>query len=390
MIHINETLLALEDDKLVPLLAESWKILPGNSTYEFVLKQGVKFHNGETLGVDDVVFSLKRASAPGNSVGTWSAFLKDAEKVDDRTVRLQTTIPLGDAFLGSLTHPWASILSRKAVEEAGQDYGQKPVGTGRFTLKRLIPGDRVELERFDGYHGDKAKLRAIIFRTYLEATTRAIELESGALDVAIDISPVDVNRIRDNPKLEIVTTPSWRNYHIGFDTAGAPFDNPLVRQAINLAINREGIVKAVYRGFAQASRGAFPSTVAYSSYENAPELPYDPKKAKELLVQAGFPDGFKSGFIVPERSDFQNIATVLQNNLREIGIEFTIRVTEYGAITELIRQKGHDPYLNNLGNAPTSNPVFSIDPLVHSRFLGKSNYFLITHDIQPLYKLQEV
>jgi peptide/nickel transport system substrate-binding protein len=290
-------------------------------------------------------------------------------------VRLQTTIPLGDAFLGSLTHPWASILNRRAVEEAGQDYGQKPVGTGRFTLKRLIPGDRVELERFDGYHGDKARLRNIIFRTYLEATTRAIELESGALDVAIDISPVDVNRIRDNPKLEIVTAPSWRNYHIGFDTARAPFDNPLVRQAINLAINREGIVKAVYRGFAQASRGAFPSTVAYSSYENAPELAYDPKKAKELLAQAGFPDGFKSGFIVPERSDFQNIATVLQNNLREIGIEFNVRVTEYGAITELIRQKGHDPYLNNLGNAPTSNPVFSIDPLVHSRFLGKSNYF---------------
>jgi peptide/nickel transport system substrate-binding protein len=152
-----------------------------------------------------------------------------------------------------------------------------------------------------------------------------------------------------------------------------------VRQAINIAINRPGIVKAVYRGFAQAARGAFPSTVAYSDYENAPELPYDPQKAKELLAEAGLAGGFKSGFIVPERSDFQGIATIIQSNLKEIGIDLEIRIIDYNQLTEVARLPQHDPFINNLGNAPTSNPVFSIDPLVNGRFIGASNRFFYSN-----------
>lgn len=158
IVHLNETLVTMEKDKIVPLLAEKWKMLDDNVSYEFTLKQGVKFHNGETMTAADVVYSFKRALSPaGVAVKSLSMYLADVRKVDDRTVLLQSVSPMGEAFLGSLSHPWASILSRKATEASGLDYGQHPVGTGKFKIKRWVPGDRVEMERFEDYHGAKAR-----------------------------------------------------------------------------------------------------------------------------------------------------------------------------------------------------------------------------------------
>ncbi|MDR1945743.1 MAG: ABC transporter substrate-binding protein [Desulfovibrio sp.] len=377
--HINETLVGIEGDSVVPLLAESWELLDDKRSYRFTLKQGVKFHNGEVMTADDVVFSFKRASGQGAAIKAWSSYLSDVEKVDDRTVILRTARPLSDAFLGSLGHPWASILNKKAVISTGQDYGTAPVGTGKFRLRRLVTGDRVELERFDDYHADKAKVKNLTFRTFLEATSRTIELESGSVDVVVDVPPVDISRIKENPDLEIVAVPSWRNYHIGLNLKKAPYDNIKVRQAINLAVNRPGIVKVVFRGYAEPARGPVPSIVAYSDYKNSPDLPYDPEKAKKLLAEAGFPNGFKSGFIVPERSDFQNIATILQSNLRDVGIDLKINIVDYGNFADVARQPDHDPFVNNWGNPPTSNPFFAIDPLIHSKFIGQTNRFFYSN-----------
>lgn len=377
IVHLNETLVTLEKDKVVPLLAESWKILDDKVSYEFTLKQGVKFHNGETMTADDVVYSFKRALSPaGVAVKSMSMYLADVRKVDGNTVILKSTSPMGEAFLSSLSHPWASILSQKATESSGLDYGQHPIGTGKFKLTHWVPGDRVEMERFEDYHGAKAKVKKLILRGIIESANRTIELESGAVDAIMDVAPVDISRIKANPKLEVASVPSYRSYHMGINVSQPPYDNVKVREAINLALNRSGIIKVVFRGFAESARGPVPSTIAYSSYKDSPDIAYDPAQAKKLLEEAGYPNGFKSALLISDRSDYLGMATVIQNNLKAIGIDMEIKVYESGAFLDIIRVPDHAPFLNNWGgNVPSSDPFFSMNPIFHSKTIGQTNRF---------------
>jgi peptide/nickel transport system substrate-binding protein len=253
-------------------------------------------------------------------------------------------------------------------------------------LKKVYPGDRIELEQFDDYHGQKAKIRNLIFRTIVESSSRTIELESGAVDVVHDVSPIDVSRIRSNAKLDVIPVPSYRLHHIGFDVTLPPYDNPKVREAINYAVNRPGIVKAVLRGNGEAARGVVSSASEYSAYKESPDIPHDPGKARALLREAGFPNGFKGTLITSERSDYQNIATIVQNNLKEVGIEMQIRIIESGAYNDFIGQAKHDPFIYNWGgNVPTGDPFFMMNPLYHSINIGQANrYFFKNADLDAL------
>lgn len=375
--HVSETLVGVENGKIVPLLAESWKMLDDKVTYEFTLKQGVKFHNGDVMTADDVVYSFQRALSPaGAATKGQSMYLAEVGKKDDKTIYLKSVAPMGQAFLGNLSHPWASIFSKKYTEALGPDYGQNPMGTGKFKFKKSIPGDRVELERFDDYHGAKAKVKNLIFRTIIEPSSRTIELESGAIDAATEVAPIDAGRIKDNPKLEFVEVPSYRLHQMGFDVTLPPYDNVKVREAINLAVNRPGIIKAVFRGFAQPARGVIPSSIDYSRFNESADYPYDPAKAKKLLAEAGFPNGFKGVLMTSERYDYQNVATVVQNNLKEIGIDMQIKIIEAGAYNDFIGKPKHDPFIYNWGgNVPTSDPFFYMNPLYHSKNIGQANRY---------------
>lgn len=377
MIHISETLFTIEKGEIIPLLAESWELKDDGVTYIIKLKKGVKFHNGEVMTADDVVYSFERSQSPiALAVKAQSMYLAEVKKLDDHTVMLKTTTPMGEVFLGSLTHPWSTIYNKKATEALGLDYGQHPVGTGKYTLKRMLVGDRVDLERFDGYHGQKAAFKNLIFRTVVESTSRTIELESGAVDVAVDFSPVDMGRITDNPNLEVVQVPSFRHYHIGFDVTKAPYDNQKVREAINIAINRPGIIKVVFRGLAEPARGPMPSGIMFSRYAESPDFVYDPARARELLKEAGFPSGFKAKLIVAERSDYQGVGTVVQNNLKEIGIDASISIVESGSLNDVIVRPKHEPFLYIWGgNVPTADPFFFLTPLFHSKTIGTTNRY---------------
>jgi peptide/nickel transport system substrate-binding protein len=283
---------------------------------------------------------------------------------------------MGQAFLGNLSHPWASIFNKKYTEAMGPDYGQNPMGTGKYKFTKAVPGDRVELERFDDYHGEKAKIKNLIFRTIIEASSRTIELESGAIDVATEVSPVDASRIKSNAKLEFVEVPSFRLHQLGFDVTLPPYDNLKVREAFNIAINRPGIIKAVFRDFAQPARGVLPPTILYSPADTSPDFPFDPAQAKKLLAEAGFPNGFKGVLMTSERYDYQNVATVVQNNLKEIGVDMQIRIIEAGAYNDFITKPKHDPFIYNWGgNVPTADPFFYLNPLYHSRNIGQTNRY---------------
>lgn len=371
--------LVRRDDKgnIVGVLADKWEILDGGKTFKFYLKKGVKFHNGETMTADDVVYTFQRAVSPaGSAVKALSMYTdpKGIEKVDDHTVIIRTLLPIGEKFIDSIMHPWAAIMNKKAVEQFGNDYGVNPVGTGRFKMGVWKTGDRVEFERFDGYHGTPAKLKKIVMRNIVEASSRTIELESGAVDVIIDQARVDVDRIKENKRLQVVTMPGVRMYYLSFDVTKKPYDDVRVRQAMNLVIDRMGIAKTVFRGHADPGKGVVTAAIKYNRTQETPVIKVDIAKAKQSLAEAGFPNGFSGKMMVPDRTEVMAMATVLQNNFRQIGINMETNIYEYGAFQEGIRKQGHDPFVNPWwGGEPAEDPFFVMTPPFHSSVIGGTN-----------------
>lgn len=377
MRNIYQSLVQFDaNGELEPVLCEKWERIDGG--FKFYLKKGVKFHNGEEMTADDVVFTFKRATSPGTALKALAGYIdpNGIEKVDDYTVILKTTQPMGSAFLASMNHPWASILSKKAVETHGKEYGMNPVGTGKFKFSSWDKGDRIILERFDDYHGEKAKLKKIILRVVIEANSRTIELESGAVDAIQDLPYVDIKRIEDDKNLRVDIKPGQRLFHIGVDTTLKPYDDVRVRQAMNMAINRAGIVKVVFKGYGEVATGPTSSAVLYNKTKETPAPPIDIAGAKKLLAEAGHPNGFKAQLLIADRADFVNIATVVQENLRKIGIDLEIKVYEWGSFIDVIKQPGHQPYIMNWwGGAPALDPFFFMNPPFHSTSPPISNRF---------------
>ena len=376
MRQIYEKLVDFDENlNVVPRLAERWDISEDGRRYTFHLKKGVKFHNGEEMKASDVLFSFKRMLSPVAAATHAYSNVIDPEGfdvIDDYTIVISTKEPLG-AFLASMNHGFASIVSEKAVTEAGLDYGVQPVGTGAFKFVSWSKGDRMVLERFDDYHDEKAKLSKMILRAITESTSRTIELESGAVDLILDPPGSDVNRLEGNSKLKIIRRPGQLVYHMGFNLDMKPFDNPKVRQAMNIAVNRPGMAKVVYRGNAKAAVGPWTDAVKYAP-KDVPPIEYDLDKAKALLKEAGFPDGFKTTIWVPDRKEQGDMATILQSEYRKIGIDMEIKVYEWGAYIEALKAPDHALYIMGWsGGAPAPDPYFFAGPKFHSSVIGSSN-----------------
>lgn len=376
MRQIYEKLVDFDENlNVVPCLAERWDISEDGRRYTFHLKKDVKFHNGEEMKAADVLFSFKRMLSPvAAATHAYSNVIdpKGFKIIDDYTIVISTKEPLG-AFLASMNHGFASIVSEKAVTEAGMDYGVHPVGTGAFKFVSWAKGDRITLNRFDDYHGKKARLSKMVLRAITESTSRTIELESGAVDLILDPPGSDVNRLEANSKLKVIRKPGQLVYHMGFNLDVKPFNDPKVRQALNIAVNRPGMAKVVYRGNAVPAVGPWTSAVKYAPTD-VPEIEYDLKKAKALLKEAGYPDGFKTMIWVPDRKEQGDMATILQSEYRKIGIDMEIKVYEWGAYIEALKARDHALYIMGWsGGAPAPDPYFFAGPKFHSSVIGSSN-----------------
>lgn len=378
MRQIYESLITHDKDmNIIPWLAEKWEVVDNGKGYKFYLKKGVKFHNGEEMKADDVIFSFKRALGPdGGAVRALANSIDPDgfEKVDDYTVIVRTKQPMGTVFLASMIHPWSSILNKKAVEAAGKDYGMNPVGTGRFKYERWSRGDSIYLQRFEEYHAEKAKLNKMIFRAVIEPNSRTIELESGAVDLAVDPQVTDFKRLMDRPDMKVVTKPGQLIFHLGLNLTKAPYDNIKVREAMNLAVNRAGITKAIFHGFAEVPNGPTTVAVKYNKAKETPTIKPDIKKAKQLLAEAGYPNGFKGKILTADRPVYINVATVVQENLSQIGIQMEISIFEWGTYIDAMKKQDHDPYVYAWwGGAPALDPYFFLNTQFHSVALGQTN-----------------
>ncbi len=368
--HIYDTLIFLEDDGTVtPGLAETWEFTT-DTAYKMNLRKGVKFHNGDEMKASDVRYSLMRATTDkGAMIKTYSQNVKDVEVVDDYTVFIHLN-QADYSFFASLTHSWASIVSEKAVEAAGDNYGMNPVGTGPFKFVSWQKGNKYVFERFEDYWGEKPKYKTLEVRSIPEPTSRTIELESGGADIAYPIVTNDIKRIEDSEKLTLYRKPQTSITYMGFNTTKAPFDNPEVRQAIHLALDTVGIQKAVWRGVGKVPTSLIPEAIKYSIANDVPAHQQDEKAAKKMLDDAGVKN-LKLEIWTNERKERVDMATIIQAQLAEVGIVSEIKVLEWGAYLSGLQKKEHDVFL--LGWVSTvPDPNFAVSGLLEST--AGSNY----------------
>ena len=367
--NIYETLLKVnEKNEIIPGLAESYEQID-DVTYEFKLKKGVKFHNGEDFTAKDVVFTLTRGANTPITQYIWGMVdTSGFEIIDDHTVRVKLKEP-NSPFIAVTTCGTASILNEKYVTEAGSASGTHPIGTGPYKFVEWKKGVQITMERNEDYHGTKPEAGMIVVRTIPEASNRTIELESGGCDIAMDIQAADRARVEASSNLHLIVRPGNAIRYVGFNTSKAPFDKVEVRQAIAHAIDIEGIVDSVLRGYGQVTNGPISPNVMF--YDNdAKMIPYDADKAKRMLADAGYPKGFSTAIWCDERKENVDIATILQAQLAEIGITADIKVQEFGAYINSAYAGETDIYIMGWSSA-SPDPDIVLYSVFHSKNKGE-------------------
>jgi peptide/nickel transport system substrate-binding protein len=292
--------------------------------------------------------------------------VRDVIADDDYTIRIILHYPYAP-IMANLAHVCSAILPEKAVTERGAGFSTNPIGTGSMRFVEMIPGDRVILERYEGYHGVVARAPRIVFRTMPEEGARSIALETGEIDFDPEVAPPNVARVVANPNLRLHSWPSIFTEFVMFNCKRPPFDNVLVRQAIAHVIDRETIIQIGVEGHGRSVETVLPigvlgHTTDYQRY------PRDPARGRELLARAGYPNGFNTVILVS--GDLRTRKAVLvQANLAEIGIRAEIRTVEHAALMEAYGTGNYDISLSSWGNG-TGDPEGSLYVVFYSAQQG--------------------
>jgi len=328
--------------ELIPDLAESYVVSDDGMHYTFKLRKGVKFHNGRELKAADVKYTLDRTCNPKTQspgAGFYAMIkgfdeitagktetLAGIEVVDDYTIKFELSRP--DAtFLHVLALNFGFVVPKEAVEKWGQDFGKHPVGTGAYSLKEWVLGNRIEWARNPSYHHQgKPYLDTIVFEIGQEPTVALLRLQRGEVDILGDgIPPARFVAIMKDAKYKDMIVEGGQ-LHTGYVTMNVkmkPFDNVKVRQAVNMAINKERVVKIINNRAVVANQPLPPAMPGYDNdYQG---YAYDPAKAKALLAEAGYADGFETELYCMNVDPNPRIAQSIQQDLAEIGIKADLK-----------------------------------------------------------------
>ncbi len=366
-VQIYDRLMELDDNGVPqPMLAESWE-RPDDKTIIFHLRKGVKFHNGDEMKASDVKFSLERALA-SPEVAEIISGINSVEVLDDYTVKVTTEKPMA-AILNNLAHTTIAILSEKATKEAGDKFGQNPVGSGPYKFVSWQSGDRITLEAFPEYWQGEAPIKNVVFRNIVEDTNRTIGLETGELDIVYDISGMDKNKLKDDDRFVLIEGPQASLTYLGFNMKKAPYDNPKVREAISYAIDQKPIIDTVFLGAGDPANSIIGPNV-WGHYD-VEKFTQDIEKAKALLAEAGFPNGFKAKIWVNDNPVRRDIAVILQDQLKQIGIDLAIETVEWGAFLDGTARGDHEMFLLGWGTV-TRDPDYGIYELVSTSTMGSA------------------
>ena len=352
--------------EIVPALAESWTVSPDSKQVTFKLRKGVKFHSNANFkpardfNADDVLFSWNRMADENHpfhkmTAGQTFSYYDDmgmknivdkVEKLDDYTVRFDLKRPEAP-FLADMAMDFASILSKeyfetmqkKGTPNAADVY---PIGTGPFEFVSYQKDAIIRYKAFDKYWGGRPKIDNLVYSITRDATARYAKLKTGECQAMAFPKPADLDEMRKDPQLNVLSKQGLNVGYIAFNVEKKPFDDKRVRQALNYATNKEAILKAVYQGQGQVAKNPIPP-ILWSYNDAIKDYPYDPAKAKELLAQAGFPNGFELDLWYlpvtrPYNPDGKRMAEMIQADWEKVGVKAKLVTYEWAEYRK--RSKG--------------------------------------------------
>lgn len=323
--------------ELKPQLAEKWD-QNSDTSYTFHIRKGVKFHDGSEVKAEDVKFSLERAINSA-AVSYIVDFIDKVEVVDDYTVNVELKAPYAPA-LRNLSVPFSAIVPKAVVEADEEGFKLHPIGTGPYKFIEWKQGDSVTLERFDDYYAGPAQTQKLVMKVIPEAAQRTIALETGEVDLAYDLLPNDLEKVRGNSGLTLFEAPSLTCYYVSMNMKKPPFDNQKVRDAVNYAIDRQLIIDTIASGSGEAADAIVAPAVF--GYYSPGAYEYNPEKAKELLAEAGFASGLTTSIWVNDNQTRVEVCQAIQAMLQDIGITCSIEVMEFGSFISRTSAGEHD------------------------------------------------
>jgi ABC-type transport system substrate-binding protein len=327
-----------------PALAESWEVSDDGLEYIFHLREGVKFHDGTPFNADAVVFSFERQfkeDHPYFDLGPWkywgymdmSNIVDEVVAVDDYTVRFELK-KVEAPFIANLAMDFASIVSPTAVEKFGEEFMNNPVGTGAFKFVSWTKDSDIVFERNEDYWDGPVYLDRLILKVIPDATSRWLALQKGEVDLIDFPSTEDIPAMKEASDIQVIQQPGLNVGYLALNTEKKPFDNKLVRQAMNYAIDQDEIIEGVYGEAGQTAKNPIPPGM-WSYNDDIEPYGYDPEKAEELLAEAGYADGFEMELWAmpvarPYNPNARKVAEIMQAQLRKVGITAEIVSYEWG------------------------------------------------------------
>lgn len=360
--NVFETLLEYDHNlELQPKLATEYSSSEDGLTWTFQLREGVKFHDGTDFNADAVVFNFERWMDPKNEFHQgdfpYYPFLYGGFKGDENHL-IESVRATGDheleiklkrktaPFLSYLAISMFGIASPAAIEQYGSDLSEHPVGTGPFMFEEWSRNSTITLVKNPNYWVEgKPYLDKLIYQVIPENASRLNALQTGEIDVLDGMNAGDTNVVEETQGLELLKRPSFNIGYMAFNMEKEPFDDPLVRKAINLAIDKEEIVEAFYNGMADPATSPLPPSL-WSHDEKLKKYDYNVEEAKKLLAEAGFKDGFKTELYTmsnprPYLPEPMKIAEAIQSDLAEIGITAEIVSMEWATYLEDTKNGKH-------------------------------------------------
>ena len=326
--HLFEPLAAYEGTpfKLTPRLASSWTV-KDNRVWEFKLRPAVRHHDGTPVTAEDVKYSLDIYRQDGSARKANTVGITNVEVVDPQTVRITTDGPR-PGLMANLS--LLLIFPKKAREKMGADeFGKKPVGNGPYKFVEFVRGQRLVLEANPDYYRGRVQPSRLVLRPIADPATRVAELKTSGVQIIQEPSLAQVKELQNDPTTELKLLKGGRLIIHPFNTTEPPFDDLRVRLAANYAVDRTSILQRVLENYGELLHGPFAS--AWPGYDpNLKPYPYNPTKAKQLLTEAGYPNGIEATFSITSGAFLKDrdIAEVMASQLGEVGIKVRLVPTE--------------------------------------------------------------